>query len=110
MCGITRSLRKTNPKIQAIAVDTNGSVLFGQKDRKRILRGLGNSIFPKNLDHTIFDEVHWVEADFAYAGTRELHRNYSIFAGGTSGSAYNIGKYYKELFPDKRVLLGNAQK
>lgn len=104
MCGIVHRLRMSNPNLIAVAVDTNHSVLFGQSDGKRSLRGLGNSLIPKNLDHSVFDDVHWIDADFAYSGTRELHYRHAIFAGGTSGAAYKIGKYYKELYPEKSVL------
>lgn len=103
MCGITTHLRKLR-FVYAIGVDTNGSVLFGQNDRERILRGLGNSIFPKNLDHTVFNEVHWIEANQAYLETRNLHKKYSLFCGGTSGAAYSVANWYRKLHPSETVL------
>src|SRR5258708_21276709 len=62
MCGTTGYLRELFPELHAVGIDTFGSVLFGQPDGPRQLRGLGNSLLPKNLDHTIFDEIHWVSA------------------------------------------------
>ncbi|MFK3969032.1 pyridoxal-phosphate dependent enzyme [Ensifer adhaerens] len=60
LTGVIRYLRSLFPEVRAVAVDTNNSVLFGHRAGPRLLRGLGNSILPKNLDHTIIDDVHWV--------------------------------------------------
>jgi len=57
-CGTAGYLRAIFPEMATIGIDTFGSVLFGQPDQPRKLRGLGNSVLPKNLDHRIFDEVH----------------------------------------------------
>lgn len=81
MCGTTSYLRLLSPDSQAIAVDTRGSVLFGQADEKRLLRGLGNSLMPENLCHSTFDEVHWVSAAEGFAATRALHRRHSLNVG-----------------------------
>lgn len=105
MCGITSHLRKYNKNLYAVGVDTNGSVLFGQDDKPRILRGLGNSIIPKNLNHAIFNEIHWIEANQAYLETRNLYNKYSVFCGGTSGAAYSVGNWLKMTYPDKRILM-----
>lgn len=96
MCGTSRYLRTAFPHLRSIAVDTHGSVLFGQPDRARRLRGLGNSLVPANVDHTAFDEVHWVDAAQAYAATRELHRRHALFMGPTSGAAVAVGRWWAE--------------
>jgi len=93
ICGTARYLRKVYPDLQVIGVDTFGSVLFGQPDKPRKLRGLGNSLLPKNLDHTIFDEVHWVSAAEAFTATRMLHRQTTLFRGGTSGACWLVARY-----------------
>jgi cysteine synthase A len=55
MCGTARYLRSLFPDMTAVGVDTFHSVLFGQPDGPRRLRGLGNSLLPGNLDHRVFD-------------------------------------------------------
>jgi cysteine synthase A len=92
-CGITSYLRKENTTVKTIAVDTHNSILFGQKDGKRILRGLGNSIMPANLIHNEYDEVHWVTAKEAFLATRVLHQTHSIFAGPTAGASFMVSRY-----------------
>ncbi|MGH9023589.1 MAG: cysteine synthase family protein [Acidimicrobiia bacterium] len=88
MCGTATALRQKMPHLAAVGVDTPGSVLFGQPDGPRALRGLGNSIMPANLDHRVFDEVHWVGAPEAFLATRLLHRRHALFMGPTSGAAW----------------------
>jgi len=104
ICGTARFLRTRFPKLVVIGVDTFRSALFGQPDGPRVLRGLGNSILPKNLDHTAFDEVHWVTAAEAYTATRLLHQQTALFRGGTSGAAWLVAKYWADRHPGSRTV------
>jgi cysteine synthase len=105
MCGTVSALRNLDASIRAVGVDTHGSVLFGQEDRLRELRGLGNSILPPNLDHTIFDDVHWVSAAMAYEATHELHRRHALYMGPTSGAAYLVARAVAERTAGRTVVL-----
>jgi cysteine synthase A len=105
MCGTSRHLRRFNPGLWVVGVDTHGSVLFGQPDAKRLLRGLGNSLMPPNLKHTLFDEVHWVTAAEAFRATRVLHRSSALFMGGTSGAAYLAARWQARSRPETRVVV-----
>lgn len=93
MCGTVRSIREVIPEVRAVGVDTHNSRLFGQEDGPRTLRGLGNSLLPPNLDHTAFDEVHWVTAEHAFAATRSLHRRHALYMGPTSGAAHLVAEH-----------------
>lgn len=103
-CGTSSFLRELFPEMITVGVDTFGSVLFGQPDKPRQLRGLGNSVHPKNLDHSIFDEVHWVTAAEAYKATRVLHQETSLFCGGTSGAAWLAARHWAKQNPKARVV------
>jgi cysteine synthase A len=105
MCGTATALRSLGPQTLAIGVDTPGSVLFGQPDEARELRGLGNSILPGNLDHTVFDEVHWCPAAVAYQETRRLHRRHALFHGPTSGAAMAVARWWSARNPDARTVV-----
>lgn len=94
MCGTVRALRESTPDTVAVGVDTHRSMLFGQLDGHRMLRGLGNSLMPANLDHEVFDEVHWCTAAEAYAATRWAHRHHALFQGPTSGAALLVGQWW----------------
>lgn len=92
MCGTVTTLRRDDPGVRAIGVDTHGSILFGQDESLRTLRGLGNSILPPNLDHRVFDSVHWVDAASAFDATRTLHREHGLYMGPTSGAAWLVAQ------------------
>jgi cysteine synthase len=104
VCGTASYLRTLFPEMHTIGVDTFGSVLFGHPDGHRELRGLGNSLLPGNLDHSIFDEVHWVTAAEAYTATRILHQETCLFCGGTSGAAWLVAAEWARQHPQKRVV------
>jgi cysteine synthase len=105
MCGTIAGLRAHDRAVRAIGVDTPGSVLFGQPDRARELRGLGNSVMPGNLDHTAFDEVHWCPAGTAYRETRLLHRRHALFHGPTSGAAMAVAGWWSDRHPGAQVVV-----
>lgn len=99
MCGTVSHLRSVLPECQAVGVDTPASVLFGPPDGPRELRGLGMSMLPANLDHRVFDQVHWCTASAAYAATRQLHRRHALFMGPTSGAAFLVARWWAAANP-----------
>ncbi len=104
-CGTTSYLRPLFPEMKSVSVDTLGSVLFGQPDEgQRLLRGLGNSLMPKNLNHSLIDEVHWVTAAGAFAATRVLHQQHGLYMGPTSGAAYLVAQWRAHLKPEATVV------
>jgi cysteine synthase len=106
LCGTASGLRETNPDLTLVGADSLGSVLFGQPDAgSRLLRGLGNSLMPRNLDHRAFDEVHWVSAAEGFLATRELHRRHALYMGPTSGVAYMAARDWARRNPDKTVVV-----
>jgi cysteine synthase len=105
MCGTTTYLRSIVPECRAIGVDTHGSVLFGHRDHPRELRGLGMSLMPANVDHRVFDSVHWSTAAAAYAATRQLHRRHALFMGPTSGAAYLVARWWAQANPSALTVV-----
>lgn len=105
MCGTSRYLRELYPQLYVIGVDTLGSVLFGQPDQKRLLRGLGNSLMPTNVAHNAFDEVHWVSAAEGFLATHELYREHALFMGPTSGTAYMVARWWAQQHADASVVV-----
>lgn len=99
LCGTGGFLREIFPALTVIAVDTHRSVLFGHAPGRRLLRGLGNSILPRNLDHQMIDEVHWVGALPAFAAARKLYRENALFMGPTSGAAALVAQWHARNHP-----------
>jgi len=84
--GVARVLREFNPRLRLIGVDTIGSTIFGQPAASRLMRGLGSSIYPDNVDYAAFDEVHWVApADAVWAARNMAATHYA--SGGWSVGA-----------------------
>jgi S-sulfo-L-cysteine synthase (3-phospho-L-serine-dependent) len=91
LCGTSQALAEHLPDLRVVAVDCVGSVLFAQPDiPTRLQSGLGNSLYPDNIDYSIIDEVHWLSDAEAFDATRRLALEQKIFAGNTSGSVYRV--------------------
>src|SRR3989441_668575 len=62
IAGGSRRLKERYPKIRVIAVDTEGSVIFGGAPRKRHIPGICSGIVPPVLSHARVDDVRCVPA------------------------------------------------
>jgi cysteine synthase A len=102
--GTASFLRLVTPELRLLGVDTPGSRIFGQADRPRLLRGLGNSLTPPNVRHDLYDEIHWVGAAEAFRCTRRLHAEHCLFMGPTSGAAFMVARWYAARNPDATVV------
>jgi cysteine synthase len=87
--GIAAELRRHLPELQLVGVDAIGSTIFGQRARPRLMRGLGSSIYPRNVDYDAFDEVHWVAPAEAVWACRALAAS-SYTSGGWSVGAVGL--------------------
>ncbi|WP_292502485.1 cysteine synthase family protein [Mesorhizobium sp.] len=105
MCGTCSYLRVLFPELYAIGVDAPNSVLFGQPSgRVNHLSGLGGDIIPANVDHTQFDEIHWMIPAETFRATHRLHREHGLFMGPTSGAAYGVANWWSRRNPGKTVV------
>ena len=96
IAGVSRKLKEKFPAIKIIAVDTEGSVIFGKPPGKRYIPGIGSSMTPDILKEALIDEVIYVPEAEAVKGCYELFEKFVIFAGGSSGASYYaIGEYFK---------------
>lgn len=95
--GLSRRLKEKFKNLKVIAVDTEGSVIFGQKPKKRFIPGIGSSMVPPILQEALIDEVIHIPETKAIEGCYELLKKYSLFVGGSSGSVYYaIRQYFKD--------------
>ncbi|WP_395308849.1 PLP-dependent cysteine synthase family protein [Mycobacterium sp. AMU20-3851] len=84
--GVARVLREFNPRMVLIGVDTVGSTIFGQTASTRLMRGLGSSIYPGNVDYAAFNEVHWVAPQEAVWACRTLAATHYASGGWSVGA------------------------
>ena len=105
MSGTSNYLRKLFPELWVIGVDTPNSVLFGQPSGPLNLSGLGGNILPANVDHSQFDEIHWLTPAETFQATHRLHCEQGLFMGPTSGAAFKVAEWWSRQNPGKTVVV-----
>src|SRR6058998_2173535 len=96
IAGMSRRLKERYPNVRIIAVDTEGSVTFGDTPRKRHIPGVGSSIVPPLLSHARIDDVVLIPERETVHACRELLTVHGLFVGGSTGSAFAAIKRYSE--------------
>jgi cysteine synthase A len=100
--GVSRRLKEHFPKVRIIAVDTEGSVIFGGAPRSRHIPGIGSSIVPPLLAHARIDDVVWIPERETVQACRELLTTHGLFVGGSSGSVFAAIHQYRSRMPESR--------
>ncbi|HET9741500.1 MAG TPA: cysteine synthase A [Terriglobales bacterium] len=103
--GVARFMKKQNPKIHTVAVETQGSVLQGRPPGKHKVEGIGVSFIPKTFDRGVCDEIIAVSDDDAFGTVRELARKEGVLGGSSSGAnVFAAIQVAKRLGKGKRVV------
>ena len=98
--GVARVLRHANPDLKLIGVDTIGSTIVGQPAAaKRLMRGLGSSIYPRNVDYPAFAEAHWVAPAEAVWACRTLASTYYTSGGWSVGAVALVAGWAARTHP-----------
>jgi len=109
IAGLSCRLKERFPSIRVIAVDTEGSVIFGGQPKRRYIPGIGASITPELLQMAKIDDVVKVPEIEAVQACNELLYRHGLFVGGSSGSAYAAVKRYlptmRSLTPPRVLFL-----
>ncbi|HET9619878.1 MAG TPA: 2,3-diaminopropionate biosynthesis protein SbnA [Kofleriaceae bacterium] len=101
IAGVSRRLKEDFPGVTVIAVDVEGSVIFGGPPKKRFIPGIGASVTPALLAHAAVDEVVMVSESETVDACHELFRQHGIFAGGSTGSVFAAIKKRMRTMPAK---------
>ncbi|MFK0245376.1 PLP-dependent cysteine synthase family protein [Amycolatopsis azurea] len=102
--GTFRALRRYFPHLRLIGVDTVGSTIFGQPATSRLMRGLGSSIHPRNVDYDAFEEVHWVAPAEAVWTCRRLAAAQYATGGWSVGAVALVAAWLARTHdPDVRI-------
>lgn len=85
--GIATAVRERWPDVRVIGVDAAGSTIFGAGEQStRVMRGLGSSIHPNNVDYDVFEEVHWVGPEEAAETCDRLAEGNFVTGGWSTGA------------------------
>lgn len=110
--GVGAYLKEQNPQVRIVAVEPSASpLLSGGQPGPHKIQGIGANFVPKNFDPSIVDEILPIDADAAFATSRELAKHEGLLVGISSGAAAyaatllarrpeNAGKKIVVLLPD----------
>ncbi|WP_308050864.1 PLP-dependent cysteine synthase family protein [Streptomyces purpurogeneiscleroticus] len=102
--GVSRVLRQLYPGMRLVGVDTIGSTIFGQPARSRLMRGLGSSIYPRNVAYEHFSEVHWVAPAESVWACRQLASSHYATGGWSVGAVALVAGWLARTLPrDTRI-------
>ncbi len=102
--GVARVLREDNPGMELIGVDTVRSTIFGQPAGPRLMRGLGSSIYPGNVDYPAFNEVHWVAPAEAVWASRALASTHYASGGWSVGAVALVAGWAARTYPAQSTI------
>jgi cystathionine beta-synthase len=113
--GVGRYLKQMNPKIQIVAVDPVGSIVYdyfytgkmGTPQSYKI-EGIGEDFIPSIYDFDVIDDMVQVTDKEGMLMTRRVVREEGIFSGNSSGAAVAGAVKYaaeRDLGPDKLVVV-----
>lgn len=105
--GVSTWIKKQNPQIEIIAVDSYGSQIFGERIARNRFTGMGSRIKPGNLGNAIIDKVVRVSDLECIINCHKLLEQ-GLFIGASSGAvlaAINKTKEFNRnivaIFPDR---------
>ncbi|MBT2452330.1 PLP-dependent cysteine synthase family protein [Streptomyces sp. ISL-43] len=102
--GVGRALRQLYPDVHIVGVDTIGSTIFGQPAKTRLMRGLGSSIYPRNVAYENFGEIHWVAPAEAVWACRQLASSHYATGGWSVGAVTLVAGWLARTRPaDTRI-------
>jgi cysteine synthase len=85
--GVTRYLRRHNPRVKAIAVEpVESAVISGGRPGRHPIQGIGTGFIPRNLDRSLLDGVETVTGEEAFRWARRLAREEGLLGGISSGA------------------------
>lgn len=98
ICGTAKYLKERNPAVKVVGVDPVGSLYYDFFHQGKIttahpykVEGIGEDIFPKNMDFSFVDDVIRVTDKECFLMARKLVRCEGILAGGSTGGAVSAG-------------------
>jgi len=103
--GVARFIKEKSPRVLAVAVETQGSILGGGKPGPHKVEGIGSSFIPKTFEPSVCDEVMMVMDEDAFGMVKTLAAREGVLAGSSGGAAVFASlKVAERLGAGKRVV------
>lgn len=97
--GCSEYIRTQGLNIKVIGVDAQGSVIFGDSPKKRLIPGHGASVSPPHYKQGLEDDFVLVSDLDCVKGCRQLVRREGLFAGGSSGAVISGIEKFRPFIP-----------
>ncbi|HZD30531.1 MAG TPA: cysteine synthase family protein [Candidatus Angelobacter sp.] len=102
--GVARYFKERNPKVLAIVVEPQGSILGGKPKGEYKIEGIGASFIPKTFDRSLADEIIACSDRDAFGMVKQLAATEGVLAGSSAGANVCVAiEIAKRLGPGKRV-------
>jgi len=105
LMGCVQYFRKHRPETRIVAVDSVGSVTFGNPPGKRYIPGLGSSQQPPIFDAEGISGFEMVPEADAVAMCRHLARTNGLLAGGSTGTVVAGVYAWRDRLPENAVVV-----
>jgi N-(2-amino-2-carboxyethyl)-L-glutamate synthase len=105
LAGIGGRFRLGSPATVVVAVDGEGSSLFGGRAGPRAINGLGSSHPSAFVRPSFYDEVMQVKSAEAVACCRHLHAETGLMIGGSGGATVAAAARYLRRHPEVRQVI-----
>lgn len=86
--GTSRYLKSQNQKIKTVIVEPKGSILNGGESGPHLTEGIGMEFLPDYMDRGLFEAIHTITDEEAFAALKELAKREGLLVGSSSGAAY----------------------
>jgi cysteine synthase len=103
--GVGRFLKRVNPGVMNVAVETQGSVLQGGEPGPHKVEGIGVSFVPATFDRSVCDRVMMIRDEPAFGMVKKLAAEEGVFGGSSAGAVVCAAvEVAKDLGAEKRVV------
>lgn len=102
--GFYKIIKNFNPKVKLIGVDSVNSIIFGNSVGKRMLRGPGSSVYPKNVKYSYFSYIYWVSDKEAYTSAIRLYKSCGFDSSPCVGAVHLVSQYLNKKYKNKNIL------
>lgn len=105
IAGLSRRVTQPPNSGAVIAVDVEGSAIFGGRPHRRRIPGIGSSIRPPLVRQAVIADVVTVSEYDEVTGCYDLLREHSVFAGGSTGCVFTaIKRYFADYRGPRQVV------
>lgn len=103
--GVSEVLKQKKPGLLSVAVEPADSpVISGGSPGPHKIQGIGAGFIPANLNIRILDQILQIKSPDAFAGSKQLAKDYGILCGISSGAAFHAAQEVARKNPGKTIV------